>query len=309
MYYFIVNPSSRSGRGRKVWQQVEVELERLSVEYRVFFTSGQGHAIKLSREITSRDGSHTLVALGGDGTVNEVINGIQDFDRVTFAYIPTGSSNDFARSLKLPGEPLEALANILHPKYYRRIDLGRMEYGNRQRLFAVSCGMGFDAAVCYEALHSKMKRLLNRIKLGKLTYVGIALRQMILLKGHAISMTAEGSGKRMFPKTFFVSVMNCAYEGGGLKMCPQAQPLYGRLDTCVVESVNKLFLSLVLPTAFFGKHTHFWCVHMNRGPVIRLKAQTPLPVHADGEFCKYHRELVISCLPGRLKIIAGKEEI
>lgn len=307
MYYFIVNPSSRSGRGRKVWQQVEAELERLFVEYRVFFTSGPGHATRLSREITGREGNHTLIALGGDGTVNEVINGIRDFDRVTFAYIPTGSSNDFARSLGLPGEPLEALANILHPRYYRRIDLGRLRYGNSERLFAVSCGIGFDAAVCYEALHSKIKNLLNRIGLGKLTYVGIALRQMILLKGHPISMTVEGSGKRRFPKAFFVSVMNCAYEGGGLKICPKANPADGRLDSCAVESVNKLLLSLVLPTAFFGKHTHFWCVHMNRGPVIRLKSQTPLPVHADGEFCEYQRELVVSCLPGHLKIIAGKD--
>ena len=102
MYYFIVNPGSRSGRGKAVWQIVEGILEREQVEYLVFFTAYRYHATKLAREITSQKEKLTLVTVGGDGTVNEVVDGIQDFSRVTFGYIPTGSSNDFARSLRLP---------------------------------------------------------------------------------------------------------------------------------------------------------------------------------------------------------------
>ncbi len=306
MYYFIVNPSSRSGRGRRVWQQVEEELERLSMEYRVFFTSGPSHATTLAADITRRPGRHTLVAVGGDGTINEVINGIRDFERITFAYIPTGSSNDFARSLGLPWEPLAALHNILHPTYYRRIDLGQMEYGNKTRLFAVSCGMGFDAAVCREAFRSRIKHVLNRVGLGKLTYVGIALHQMLLLKAHPIHMTVDSSLKKTFPKTFFISVLNCPYEGGGLKLCPKASPSDKRLDFCVVERMNKLFLSLMLPTAYFGRHTHFRGIHIDTGTVIHLKSSAPLPVHADGEYCQAQTSLSICCIPEKLKIIAGK---
>ena len=132
-------------------------LEQEQVEYRVFFTAYRYHATKLSKEITSRGEKLTLVTVGGDGTVNEVIDGIQDFSRVTFAYIPTGSSNDFARSLKLPSNPKTALMNILHPSYFRKIDLGLMTYGTRTRRFAGSCGCGFDAAVCQEALGSPIK--------------------------------------------------------------------------------------------------------------------------------------------------------
>ncbi|MCI8417813.1 MAG: diacylglycerol kinase family lipid kinase [Lachnospiraceae bacterium] len=306
MYYFIVNPSSRSGQGRRVWQQVEAELERLSMEYRVFFTSGQFHATNLSREITHMPGRHTLVAVGGDGTINEVINGIQDFDRITFAYIPTGSSNDFARSLGLPSDPMQALHNILHPTYYTRIDLGQMEYGNHTRLFAVSCGMGFDAAVCEEAFRSRIKHLLNRLGLGKLTYVGIALHQMILLRAHPIYMTVDSSLKKAFPRTFFISVLNCPYEGGGLKLCPKASPSDRQLDYCVVERMSKLFLSLMLPTAYFGKHTRFRGIHIDRGTVIHLKSPIPLPVHADGEVCQCQTSLSIRCIPEKLKIISGR---
>ena len=117
MYYFIVNPGSRSGRGKAVWQIVEGILEREKVEYRVFFTAYRYHATKLAREITSQKEKLTLVTVGGDGTVNEVVDGIQDFSRVTFGYIPTGSSNDFARSLRLPSAPEAALYNIQIPPF------------------------------------------------------------------------------------------------------------------------------------------------------------------------------------------------
>ena len=114
MYYFIVNPGSRSGNGRHVWKEVEEILETEDVEYRVFFTSSRCHATRLAREITARDERITLAAVGGDGTVSEVLSGIQDFSKVTFAYIPTGSSNDFARSLGLPSDTAAA---VNHDKF------------------------------------------------------------------------------------------------------------------------------------------------------------------------------------------------
>ena len=148
MYYFIVNPGSRSGNGKIVWKQVEAILEQEQVEYRVFFTAYRYHATKLSKEITSRGEKLTLVTVGGDGTVNEVIDGIQDFSRVTFAYIPTCSSNAFARSLQLACNPQIARMHILHSSCFRKIDLGLMSYGTRTLRFAGSCGCGFDASVC-----------------------------------------------------------------------------------------------------------------------------------------------------------------
>ena len=209
MYYFIVNPSSRSGSGKLVWAGIEQILEQKQIEYRVFFTSYRYHATKLAREITSQNNKLTLVTVGGDGTVNEVIDGIQDFAKVTFAYIPTGSSNDFARSLKLPATPEAALDNILHPSCFRRIDLGQITYGTYTRRFAGSCGCGFDAAVCQEALSSPIKNALNRLGLGRLTYVGIALKQILLFRPASVSLTFDHSRRLRFPRTYFLSVLNC----------------------------------------------------------------------------------------------------
>ncbi len=305
MYYFIVNPSSRSGHGLKVWQKVEAELERVSVEYRVFFTSKRLSATELVRDITGQPGQHTIVALGGDGTVNEAVNGIQDFSRVTFAYIPTGSSNDFARSLGLPHDPAAAVQNILYPTYYVKTDLGELQYDGNTRLFVVSCGIGFDAAVCHEALRSRIKDVLNHLGLGKLTYVGIALRQLLLLPAFPISIRLNNGLKLSFPKIFFVSVQNFPYEGGGLKMCPHADDKDGKLDLCVVERLSKLFLAAVLPTAYFGKHTIFRQVHLHKGESIHLKTTVPMPVHVDGESCQCQTDISLRCLPARLKVITG----
>lgn len=307
MYYFIVNPSSRSGKGQKVWQLVEAELERAAAEYRVFFTSHENHATELAKEISCKEGRHTIVALGGDGTVNEIINGIQDFDKITFAYIPTGSSNDFARSLKLPTDPVDAVKNIMHPTYYTKIDLGQLEYEDQLRLFAVSCGIGFDAAVCHEALVSKLKKVLNRLGLGKLTYVGIALHQIFTLPAYPITITMGHKRKTTLPKAFFVAVMNCPYEGGGLKMCPKASPSDGHLDVCAVRHLNKLLLTLILPTAYSGKHVLFrkW-VHIEEGNAIHIQTPYPLPVHADGEACGCQTSFTARCLPQKLKLITGK---
>lgn len=307
MYYFIVNPSSRSGKGAKVWQQVEAELEAAAVDYRVFFTAHSGHATQLAEEISAQEGRHTIIALGGDGTVNEVVNGIRDFDRITFAYIPTGSSNDFARSLGLPTEPAEAVKNILHPSYYTKLDLGQLEYGNITRLFVVSCGVGFDAAVCHEAMVSRIKKILNRMGLGKLTYVGIALHQILTLPAHPITISIGHKIKNTLPKAFFVAVMNCPYEGGGLKMCPKAAPTDGHLDVCAVRHLNKLLLAAILPTAYAGKHIHFrrW-VHIDKGDDIKITSPTPLPIHVDGEPLEHQTSVTVTCIPKKLKLITGK---
>lgn len=217
MYYFIVNPASRSGNGKYVWQKAEKILDQENTEYRVYFTSYQGHATELARDITARGERLTLIAVGGDGTVNEVLNGIRDFSRVIFGYIPTGSSNDFARCMGLPTDTEAAVQNVLHPARFDKIDLGLMERNGQKRYFAVSSGCGFDAAVCQEALDSRMKRLLNRLHLGKLTYAGIALKQIILCKPVPVTIRLSNGKSRTFPKTYFAAGMNCFCEGGGLR--------------------------------------------------------------------------------------------
>lgn len=309
MYYFIVNPSSRSGNGKLVWETIEKILEEKQVEYRVFFTAYRHHAVRLAKEITSQNIRLTLIAVGGDGTVNEVINGIQDFSRVTFAYIPTGSSNDFARSLGLPNTPREALLNILHPSYYRKIDLGQVSCNGRIRYFAGSSGFGFDAAVCHEAIASRIKDTLNQIKMGKLTYIGIALKQILFFQPFPMTATLDNGKRLQFSRGYFVSALNCPYEGGGLKLCPDAKADDGLLDLCVVEGLSKLTIALMFPTAYIGKHSIFRGIHLHQARSLEIRTDKPLPFHTDGEPEYLQGTIRISCLPSCLTLISGNRKL
>ena len=128
--------------------------------------------------------------------MNEALQGIADPSKVILGYIPTGSSNDLARDLGIPKEPKAALDLILRNAAPRVMDLGRLTYldedqPEESRLFAVSCGIGFDAAVCAEAMHSPIKDTMNRIGLGKLTYLGIALKQLITARKVSCTLTLE----------------------------------------------------------------------------------------------------------------------
>ena len=97
MYDFIVNPNARSGLGGRIWKELEQLLKEQKAEHRVHFTKYQRHASRIAEEITTDGEEHTIVVLGGDGTVNEVLNGITELSKVTMGYIPMGSSNDCAR--------------------------------------------------------------------------------------------------------------------------------------------------------------------------------------------------------------------
>ena len=124
MYTFIANPNARSGRGILLWKQIEKILQEKEIEYKVLFTKYQHHATRLVHDLTSDSASHTIVVLGGDGTLNEVIDGIVYLDKVTLGYIPLGSGNDFARGLGLPTDIHGALEQILAPTHYTAMNVG-----------------------------------------------------------------------------------------------------------------------------------------------------------------------------------------
>ena len=114
MLYFIVNKKSRSGKGADVWKEVQTALEYKKIPYKAWTTEYEGHAMELAADICDfPDDDICLVVLGGDGTANEVINGMKYFEKVRFGTIPTGSGNDLARGLGIEGTPVECLERIL----------------------------------------------------------------------------------------------------------------------------------------------------------------------------------------------------
>lgn len=304
-YTFIVNPNSRSGMGGMIWEVIEPELIKKRVEYECFKTTYPGHATKLVRQITSDGLLHTLVVLGGDGTVNEVINGIEEIGKVTLGYIPTGSSNDFARGLKLPKDPLEALEVVLHPGQMKEMDIGLLTRAGKERRFAVSTGIGFDAAICHQAAVSKLKVLLNRLKLGKLTYVGIALNRLFHDKPVEAEVILDGGEPRTYHKVYFAAAMNHPYEGGGFYFCPEARSDDRMLDVIVISSLPKLAVLLLLPTAYKGWHVHFPGICVLRCREVCIRTKKALAVHTDGEPVFLRKEIKAELLKEQIKVMTA----
>lgn len=292
--------------GEMVWRELAPELKKRRVSFSAHMTEHRRHAEQIAADLTSDGEEHTLVVLGGDGTVNEVVNGILDPELVTLGYIPIGSSNDFARGLGIPKDPKKAMETILAGAGVQYIDIGILTRAGRTRKFAVSAGIGFDAAVCHEVCVSRWKILLNRLGLGKLSYAVVALHRLTCDK--PVKMTVEVPDRKTltFQKTYFAAFMNLQYEGGGFRFCPHARPGDGLLDVIVVHDLPKWKLLALLPTAFPGKHTGFRGITILHCPEVHVKTQRVLPLHTDGEPGFPRKEITAGVLGKKLKVITGE---
>lgn len=283
-YYFIVNPVSRSGQGMKIWEQTKETLQKKHIPYQVFFTQYNGHGKKLARQIAPQAVGHTLVVIGGDGTINEVLNGLPLDCSITLSYIPVGSGNDFARGMHLPVQSDSALKRILSSEGTKTIDVGKLDTQNRTSYFSISSGIGYDAEVCYEASHSRVKKLLNNLHLGKLIYAYAAIKLLFTFRPSDMDVVLDGDRHYHFTNVYFIAGMNLQYEGGGFRFCPQASCRDGALDYLIVHDLSKWKILLLFPTAYFALHTHIPGITILQGKGIHITCSHPHKLHQDGEF-------------------------
>lgn len=306
MLHFIVNPNASSGKGKKIWNKVAKILREDKDIFVVHFTEKQGHATELARKISQNavlEEHCTIVAVGGDGTVNEVIDGLCNYDRIRFGYIPTGSANDTVRGLGLFAKPDQALQAILSPCEIREVNIGKITDGVQERHFMVSAGLGYDAAVCHQAIKSKLKNKLNRIGLGKLVYVFLAVKNLIVLDTFKLTYILDSGKKEEMKECAFMVGMNLRYEGGGLMLCPDAEFSDDLLDFCLVEKMPKMKLLSILPLGFIGKHTGFRQIHITRGKSVEIITDKKVAVHTDGEKWDMRNHVWISLEEQKLPVI------
>ena len=307
MYHIIINPASRSGKGKRIWkEQVEPALLRDNVSFRPYFSEKAGDVATIASQILAEATEFPvpLIILGGDGTVNETLHGLSDPSKVILGYIPTGSSNDLARDLNIPTEPTAALELILHSGSVYSMDLGTVLYPDgEKRRFAVSCGIGYDAAVCEEALHSKMKKIFNKLGLGKLTYLGIALKQLLTSEPASGKLYLDDNAPIEINRMLFNACMLHRFEGGGFMFCPDANDSDGIMNLCSVGDLPKGMVLLALPTAFKGKHYRFRGVTPYRAKKVTIETSSPLWVHTDGEVTRKSNRITLTCEQQAIRII------
>lgn len=308
-YTFIINPNSRSGKGMVLWNLLKPELKKRRIEHEIFYTQYVGHATEIARQVTTDGEEQILVVMGGDGSICEVLTGIQDFSHVILGYIPTGSGNDFTREMKLPTKPKEAFELVLHPGKIAPMDVGEVETAEGTWRFGVSTGIGFDAAVCHNVDRTRMKPFLNKIHMGHLVYLGVALKRLFADTFYEVDVTMEDGTKKHFKKAYFVAVMNQPYEGGGFRFCPDAKMDDGLLDVIVVSDIPRLKVLCLLPTAFFGKHTHFKGVDIFQCKEIHVKVDKKAPIHADGQPVAVEDEMKVRVAEQQIRWILPGDEI
>lgn len=300
-YTFIVNPSAGKGAGKKVFRSLEGELARKGIRYDLVETTGPGHATEAARKA----GTPVVVSVGGDGTINEITNGLSGSGR-TLGIIPAGSGNDFIKSVHVPGKPLRALETLIHG-FVRTVDIGSVRCtpakeggGNFEpRLFVNGVGAGFDAAV---AARTREIRFLS----GTALYVLAVLQT--LGKYTPPLFTIDSNGYRREAKGLLIAIGNGTCAGGGFYLTPDARVDDGVLDICSVDDKNIFQILSLMPRVMRGKHHNVPGVNFFREKKLTITAEEPFFVHADGEIVGANvRRVEVGLISSRLQVISGRD--
>lgn len=306
MYYFIVNPNARSGYGLRIWNRLEKYLMLKEIPYRVFLTERPGHASEYADQITRNcQEPRVIVVVGGDGTFNEVLDGLRLSNSITLGYIPAGTGNDLARSLKLPRSPIRGMKKILHPQYYKQLDYGVITYGDEvlcHRRFVVSAGMGLDAAVCHNLGYSGCKRFFNRIGLRRMPYLVIGLKQFLRARPTHGYLLLDGVKRVEFNNIYFVSAHLQPFEGGGFRFAPKADGSDGKLEICVLSHSSKLEVLGVLWRALC-KRSRNKGIRTYTCTEAQIHTERPTAVHVDGESCLCQQDIGVRCIERQVRMI------
>jgi YegS/Rv2252/BmrU family lipid kinase len=301
-YKIILNPTSGRGSAGRAVPQIENLLRAYGLNFEIVKTEYPWHAAELARKATT-DGFDVVVAAGGDGTVNETINGLMDAKEAgnllpALGVLSVGRGNDFAFSMGIPTE-LEAGCKTLASNQRRCIDIGRVVGGlyPQGRYFGNGVGIGFDAVVGFEAL--KLKRLH-----GFPSYLVAALKT-IFLYFHAPQVKISfGDETRELP-ALMVSIMNGQRMGGGFMMAPQGHSDDGLLNVCIVHQVSRPQMFSLITKFMGGTQDADPAVQRIHTPQLLVTAQQgALPAHADGEtLCVDGNELSLTLLPNQIELI------
>ena len=298
----IVNPIAGNGRAHRLVPRLTTWLAANHPNARLIETDQRGHAEHLAG--AAREQAHDrVIVVGGDGTVQEVVNGLmaageQVGERPSLGLIPAGSGNDLSRDLHLPLEPMASLASALG-EAERVIDVARADdERGRVRHFVVAGGVGFDAQVAHVMFGHKLPWQKGRIGYFLSTFV-----ELMRFRNRRLELTTQsGDGDvRSSHVSLLIAFANGPYLGGGMKICPEADPSDGLLDLCIAGDLSRLEALRLLPGIYKGAHVGHPKVRFVRARAIRFDGDADTPVHLDGEPFG-HVPVTVEVLPAALRV-------
>lgn len=296
----IFNPHADNGRGWRVASALQATIEQMGgAEWTS--TEHPTHATDLALE-AANDGFEVVVAIGGDGTVHEVINGLMRVDserRPMLAAVPIGNGNDFCANVGIEPDPSAAIQRVFsgEPK---GLDIGMVtDASGRTEYWDNSLGIGFDAAA---VIHSQA---ITRLQGTPMYFV--AAVKTIIRDHHAPHFKIRTDSEEIDNEFLMITFCNGRREGGGFILAPEARPDDGVLDYAMVEWVSRLKMFRLIPEFMRGTHGRFNEVHLGRFRELELEADRPLLIHTDGEIFANStsnvQELSVQVLPNAIRLL------
>lgn len=281
----LVNPVAGAGRALRIWRSLASVATAPQGPWDVVFTEAPGHATVLAKQAVE-GGVERLVVVGGDGTLQEAALALEG-SRTVVGVIRAGTGNDFARTHLIPKDPEEAL-KIACTGGYIANDLGRVN----GHLFVNVAGLGFDAEVAAWC-HNRMRSA------GQMVYVVGVFAQLLRFSPQPLTVSLDGEAFQR--RCLLLAVGTGRYYGGGMMMCPEADPTDGLFDVCVGGDLGKLQTIQLLTMVFSGRHIGHPKISVYRARRIVVDSPAKLAIHADGEpVGSLPAEFALS--PGRLLV-------
>ncbi len=296
----IVNPASGKKNGRTLWEtELKGKLEEENIPYKQVFTEYGGHAMELVNKAI-KEGIRNILAVGGDGTYNEVVNGILSQKEVkstdiTFTGIATGTGNDWVKTLNVSHTAEQAVGLIKNGAVYLH-DVGLVTFYSgeekKHRYFLNVGGSGFDAYVA--------QRMENVKKFGKLSYF-IGLVQG-LFRYRNVPIVVRTETKLIKEKIFMIAVAVCQYFGSGMKIAPNAIPNDGLFDITLIKDISKMNVAMELKNLFDGSFVKHPKVETFRTDSLSIKSKEAIFLQLDGELVG-HGPIQFDIVPQSLRIL------
>ncbi len=264
----IANPNAGRGRANKVAKQVVEVFQNKQVDFQIHFTRYAKQAIDLAHQASQRH--KTIVALGGDGTVNEVLMGMMD-SKSKLAIIPGGTGNDYARGLNIPKDANQA-AKIILQDYSVKMDVVK----EHTRAFGVVSTLGFPSTVL-EYVNNHRDSLIK----GSLVFAGAIIKTLHNLTSHEVGIVIDGKPRNL--STVGIILMNMPYGGGGLMFAPKARYDDGYISLVIIKDVGAFELLKTLPLVYFGKHINHPAVEIIPCRQVSITSSIRLAKSFDGD--------------------------
>lgn len=303
-WFVIVNPNAGIRLGEKDWNEIAYLLTEAGIDYTNVFTDAPLHAIKLAKKYIEA-GYRKIIVVGGDGTLNEVINGVvkqKRFapDEVIVAMIPVGTGNDWCRTFKIPENYKEAIKVIAKCKTARQ-DIGMIRYdvdgSECTRYFLNMAGIGFDGAVA-----KRTNRLKAKGKGGPLSYLINLFTTLLSHKATLARIIIDN--KPYEEEAFTISVAIGQFNGGGMKQAPSAITDDGLFDITLIRHVTRMTVLRNIKKLYDGSYVTLKQVKQFRGKIVRIEAEPPLIMEADGESLG-STPMVFEIMPRCITVVSG----